>query len=88
MMRGCRQTFCVLWLQAECEVLDRKMAALKADMGEQAAEVHRSHKFNSGATEPTGESSPGKLASGLLATAEVTPLPRLAPVMSRLCACC
>ena len=61
-------------LQAECEVLDRKMAGLRADMGEQAAEVHRSHKFNSGATEPTGDSSPTKLASGLLGTAEVLPI--------------
>ena len=47
------------------------MAALQAEIGEQAAEVHRNHKFNSGATEPTGESSPTKLASGLLGTAEV-----------------
>lgn len=58
-------------VQAECEVVDRKMATLKADIGEQAAEVHRSHKFNSGATEPTGDSSPTKLASGLIGTAEV-----------------
>ena len=49
------------------------MATLKADIGEQAAEVHRNHKFNSGATEPTGESSPTKLASGLVGTAEVMP---------------
>lgn len=68
---------CESWLyngfvpQADSEVLDRKMAALQADIGEQAAEVHRNHKFNSGATEPTGESSPTKLASGLLGTAEV-----------------
>lgn len=47
------------------------MATLKADIGDQAAEVHRSHKFNSGATEPTGDSSPTKLASGLVGTAEV-----------------
>lgn len=60
-----------LVVQAECEVLDRKMAALQAEMREQAAEVHRNHKFNSGATEPTGESSPTKLASGLVGTAEV-----------------
>lgn len=57
--------------QAECEVYERKMAALKADIGEQAAEVHRNHKFNSGATEPTGEPSLTKLASGLVGTAEV-----------------
>ena len=50
------------------------MATLKADIGEQAAEVHRSHKFNSGATEPTGDSSPTKLASGLVGTAEVMPV--------------
>lgn len=62
-------------VQAECEVVDRKMATLKADIGEQAAEVHRSHKFNSGATEPTGDSSPTKLASGLIGTAEVLPFP-------------
>lgn len=49
------------------------MATLKADIGEQAAEVHRNHKFNSGATEPTGDSSPTKLASGLAGTAEVMP---------------
>lgn len=49
------------------------MATLKADIGEQAAEVHRNHKFNSGATEPTGDSSPTKLASGLVGTAEVMP---------------
>ena len=59
-------------MQAECEVLDRKMASLKADIGEQAAEVHRNHKFNSGATEPTGKSSPTKLSSGLVGTAEVS----------------
>ena len=49
------------------------MAALKADIGEQAAEVHRNHKFNSGATEPTGEPSLTKLALGLVGTAEVCP---------------
>ena len=47
------------------------MAALQAEIGEQAAEVHRNHKFSSGATEPTGESSPTKLASGLVGTAQV-----------------
>ncbi|KAL0050998.1 hypothetical protein WJX82_000304 [Trebouxia sp. C0006] len=65
---------CGIKLQVECEVLDRKMATLKADIGDQAAEVHRSHKFNSGATEPTGDSSPTKLASGLVGTAEVMQL--------------
>lgn len=60
-----------LVLQTDSEVLDRKMAALQADIGEQAAAVHRNHKFNSGATEPAGESSPTKLASGLVGTAEV-----------------
>lgn len=68
------EAICGIKLQAECEVLDRKMATLKADIGDQAAEVHRSHKFNSGATEPTGESSPTKLASGLVGTAEVMQL--------------
>ncbi|KAL3152273.1 hypothetical protein ABBQ32_001347 [Trebouxia sp. C0010 RCD-2024] len=68
------ETICGLKIQAECEVYERKMAALKADIGEQAAEVHRNHKFNSGATEPTGEPSLTKLASGLVGTAEVMQL--------------
>ena len=63
------------------------MATLKADIGDQAAEVHRSHKFNSGATEPTGDSSPTKLASGLVGTAEVlltaSSLPTLALLLAQ-----
>jgi hypothetical protein len=47
------------------------MAALKQDISEQAAEAAQRHKFNSGATEPTGDSSPRRLTSGLAATAEV-----------------
>lgn len=68
------EAICGLKIQAECEVYERKMAALKADIGEQAADVHRNHKFNSGATEPTGEPSLTKLASGLVGTAEVMQL--------------
>lgn len=63
------------------------MATLKADIGDQAAEVHRSHKFSSGATEPTGASSPTKLASGLVGTAEVLltacNIPNLALLVTR-----
>ena len=60
-------------MQAESEVLGRKMAALQGVIAEQAAEVHRSNKFNSGATEPSAGSSPTKLNSGLAGTAEVLP---------------
>ena len=62
------------------------MATLKADIGEQAAEVHRNHKFNSGATEPTGDSSPTKLASGLVGTAEVMPTIQM-DVCANICMC-
>ena len=60
-------------MQAEVEILDRKLAALKQEMNEQAADIAQRHKFNSGATEPTGQSSPRRLASGLAATAEASP---------------
>ncbi len=59
-------------VQAEVEILDRKLAALKQEMNEQAVDIAQRHKFNSGATEPTGQSSPRRLASGLAATAEAS----------------
>ena len=69
--------------QAEAEVLARKMAALQGNIAEQAAEVHRCNKFNSGAKEPSAGSSPTKLASGLAGTAEVTHLRKLIDKMSK-----
>ena len=53
------------------EVLDRKMAVLKQDISVQAAEAAHKHKFNSGTSEPSGDCSPEKLASGVAATAQV-----------------
>lgn len=47
------------------------MAALEGDIAEQAAEVHRSNKFDSGVKGPSADSSLTKLASGLAGTAEV-----------------
>lgn len=47
------------------------MAALEGHIAEQAAEVHRSNKFDSGAKGPSADCSPTKLASGLAGTAEV-----------------
>ena len=59
-------------VQAEVEILDRKLAVLKQEMNEQAVDIAQRHKLNSGATEPTGQSSPRRLASGLAATAEAS----------------
>ena len=59
------------FIQAETEVLARKLAALQGNIAEQAAEVHRCNKFNSGAKEPSAGASPANLAAGLAGTAEV-----------------
>jgi hypothetical protein len=52
--------------------LDRKVAALKADMLQQAAVAAQRHKFNQGSEHPSGDASPNRLASGLAATAQVS----------------
>lgn len=59
-------------MQAEVEVLDRKMGLLKQDIAAQAAAAAQQHKFNSGSAEPSGDCSPQKLAFGVAATAEVS----------------
>lgn len=56
-------------------ILDRKMAALKAEIAQQAAVAAQKHKFNQGSAHPTGDASPRRLASGLAATAQVRFLP-------------
>ncbi len=55
-------------------ILDRKMAALKSEISQQAALAAQKHKFNQGSAHPTGDASPRRLASGLAATAQVNPL--------------
>ena len=52
-------------------ILDRQMAALRAEISEQAALAAQTFKFNQGSMQPTGDTSPGRLASGLAATAQV-----------------
>lgn len=47
------------------------MAALKADIAQQAALAAQRHKFNQGSEHPSGDASPTRLASGLAATAQV-----------------
>ena len=58
-------------MQATVAILDRKMAILRAEISEQAALAAQRHKFNQGSLQPTGDTSPGRLASGLAATAHV-----------------
>ena len=58
-------------MQATVAILDRKMAILRAGIAEQAALAAQRHKFNQGSLQPTGDTSPGRLASGLAATAHV-----------------
>ena len=58
--------------QASVAILDRKMAALKAEISQQAAVAAQKHKFNQGSAHPTGDASPRRLASGLAATAQVS----------------
>ena len=58
-------------LQATVAILDRQMAALRAEISEQAALAAQTFKFNQGSMQPTGDTSPGRLASGLAATAQV-----------------
>ena len=60
-------------LQAACEVLVSKMKALRQEVSAQAASAALLHKFNSGATEPTGEVTRQRLLHGLIATQEVSP---------------
>ncbi len=62
--------------QASVAILDRKMAALKADIAQQAALAAQRHKFNQGSEHPSGDASPSRLASGLAATAQVALLQR------------
>lgn len=52
-------------------ILDRKMAALRTEIAQQAAIAAQRHKFNQGSAQPTGDASPTRLASGLAATAQV-----------------
>ena len=54
-------------------ILERKMAILQGEISEQAALAAQRHKFNQGSLQPTGDTSPGRLASGLAATAHVRP---------------
>lgn len=61
-----------LALQASVEILDRKMALLREEVAEQAATAALLHKFNSGASEPTGEVTHQRLMQGLAATKEVS----------------
>ncbi|KAK9909945.1 hypothetical protein WJX75_009855 [Coccomyxa subellipsoidea] len=56
---------------ASVAILDRKMAALKLEISQQAAVAAQKHKFNQGSAHPTGDASPRRLASGLAATAQV-----------------
>ena len=58
-------------MQATVAILDRQMAALRAEIVEQAALAAQTFKFNQGSMQPTGDTSPGRLASGLAATAQV-----------------
>ncbi|KAK9826530.1 hypothetical protein WJX74_000568 [Apatococcus lobatus] len=60
-----------LKLQGEAERMENRMAAVERDIAAAAAEAAEKHKFNSGAAEPVGATSPARLASGLAATAEV-----------------
>ena len=46
------------------ELLDRKMATLRADISEKAAEAAKVYKFNAGAAHPTADSSPETVAAG------------------------
>lgn len=50
--------------QAGVELLDRKMATLRADISEKAAEAAKVYKFNAGAAHPTADSSPETVAAG------------------------
>ena len=52
-------------------MLDRKMAALRDEIAEQAATAALLHKFNSGAGEPTGEVTHQRILQGIAATREV-----------------
>ena len=54
----------VLSRQAGVELLDRKMATLRADISEKAAEAAKVYKFNAGAAHPTADSSPETVAAG------------------------
>jgi hypothetical protein len=58
-------------LQAAAEVLEGKMGSLREEVAEQAATAALLHKFNSGASEPTGEVTRQRLVQGLLSTKEV-----------------
>lgn len=49
------------------------MKALRQEMAAQAASTALLHKFNSGASEPSGEVDRQRLLQGLAATQEVTP---------------
>ena len=61
----------LLGLQAAVEVLEGKMRRLREEVCEQAATAAMLHKFNSGASEPTGEVTRSHIAQGLQATKEV-----------------
>lgn len=50
--------------QAGVELLDRKMATLRADISEKAAEAAQVYKFNAGAAHPTQDSSAATVAAG------------------------
>ena len=52
-------------------MLDRKMAALRDEIAEQAATAALLHKFNSGVSEPTGEVTHQRILQGITATREV-----------------
>ena len=43
-------------------ILERKMAILQGEISEQAALAAQRHKFNQGSLQPTGDTSPGRLA--------------------------
>lgn len=60
--------------QAAAEVLEGKMGSLREEVAEQAATAALLHKFNSGASEPTGKVTRQRLVQGLLATKEVMAL--------------
>lgn len=62
-----------LALQAAVEVLTNKMKAVRQEVASQAASAALLHKFNSGATEPTGEVTRQRLTQGIMATKEVQP---------------
>lgn len=46
------------------ELLDRKMATLRRDISDKAAQAAQVYKFNAGAAHPTQDSSPDTVAAG------------------------